>query len=1856
MSRFILHTKTKEKKYFTYLAAGIACILLIAAGCCALRGIGTARAKSRETVLIYTEEELEQYLLDKSSEEYNLNGRYRLEEDLELGWISGSIGTNVEPFTGSFDGNGHVISGLERPLFGVLNQATVENLFLSDVVIQHPFTYFDGECYVDGYGALAAYIVDSTVHNCGMGGEIYVATPSEAEYQTAKASPADAEELKGPGYEEAPKSQEESGPEGEAETEGTPGGGAGNNTEEVIQDDTGKEDGDGAGAEESESTQPETESLWETETSVTSQESEDVSADSSEGEENTQETQTAKEDETGQENQTAEETVQEETGQEEEIQTDSNTEAAVPMETVGYQPHERQSLTMKTYAVVDSQVAAVASASGAEQSAEIGPGVEPENPVPFISTPSDADPYDTTVSETVPLETTIFAATPFDANELENQIEYVGNPNGDMFILVTAERIAAGGLVAQTAGKTLISNSFSLVTAASGVTEVDTYAGGFVGILGGETRAENSYASGLVESSGVTGGFAAVNEGTIEHCFSTMTIGENGVSRGAFIAKGDGNLSACAYDRQIACVGEQENQESESTVKGLNTIELIGTQSQMPGTWFTVENAYPQIEYFALHENNRIAVSSKVSAVALVLPEGVRLSDVLKTGELVLPSEIDGQEIRWEAEGQIRIDENNQVLPDENAAISGHEAPRVGSSLESKEEETDESMEKQNIEENPGSSEDSENTGLKLKASMENISKSFGLFTLSKATTYNSWKEVGDGLEEGLRPKQNAEGYYEIFNGAQLAWFACQVNAGQNTLNAKLMDNIDLYGYGVTTPVTPDINDALLWNPIGATEGNPYIGIFDGNSHFVSNLRVEGTNLSNQGFIGNFANPGIVKDFGVASGKVWATYDNVGAVIGNIIDNTAAGNGAQLLRCWNRVDVEGRKVVGGIAGMARNNNLLVEGCYNQGNIKATDRPSGILGQIDVGNNINIKDCYNTGSLTGTRQAGGIVAFLASNVDTLLIENCYNLGNISTSDGSLGGINGWINSSKNVTMRNCYNKGMISGDNCAGGIVASVVTGENLLIEECYNEGDIVATGGRAGGIVAYDERMAGSIYKNCYNLGTITGGSNIGGIAGVLNQNRGSNNKIINCFNAGTSSAGICGYSYGTVTNCYYVSNLSSNKGSGTIAQAQPVTAEQLQSWAAAFALNGQSLVQKDEADEEIGSWTYRPGSLYPEFYNPKDAATEKLAPAKDWEAIGQGIDTQLIGPFESRIAKPGGNGSTESYKLGTAEELAWFAYHVNKTVGAGGSTASGFDADLISDIIFSIGAEYGGTASDPVPWASMKEYSGTFGAGNAKIYTISKLHMESADQAGLFGTVKGSAYISKLGMIQSSITGHTAGGIAAEVAEHAVISRCFNKSAISAPGTDQFYIGGIAGKISGNGRIEDCYNMDATINGTAVGSVECCAGGIAGGIIGSAGRVWSSYSLDSTVSISGAAGKAKTGSIVGFTDTAGCIERCYAVTPGIGSDGANGTSLVSKAEMREQAVTDSLNVSGETGTERLNQSRVWYTSLAGEMTKGFPTFEAPRQLSVELSPAETMEGSTGNLTAESDSLPAGTNVLFRGIRFENSGTTGYALNLMTKSSFTDAKFRSYGLNSAISNLVLMAGTVDLAEIKNQASLSEPKAQLAVFDKMTLYNAAAYLDRNDRTILVDVSHETTRYEIRVKIKAVTSKTLSLIISAGTTIELQPGINRRADSNDVVVTNGNDYPVAGKITAVEVMREQGKMELNPIAPNLSIDDSKRLEEAGVILGITGAKESSETVIGSKEYYYNPVAGEADTPWLSYQLGSKNTFRYRYFMKYSPLYLGEQAAFGYNIQYSAAIPSEDVPAGTAIVTGVEVGNGG
>ena len=78
--------------------------------------------------------------------------------------------------------------------------------------------------------------------------------------------------------------------------------------------------------------------------------------------------------------------------------------------------------------------------------------------------------------------------------------------------------------------------------------------------------------------------------------------------------------------------------------------------------------------------------------------------DVIHEDGIILPAEIDGQEIRWEADGNIKIDENNQ-LTRETVSISSHDAPATQSALENKSEQLRDVF----VESNPKEEEDTEN-------------------------------------------------------------------------------------------------------------------------------------------------------------------------------------------------------------------------------------------------------------------------------------------------------------------------------------------------------------------------------------------------------------------------------------------------------------------------------------------------------------------------------------------------------------------------------------------------------------------------------------------------------------------------------------------------------------------------------------------------------------------------------------------------------------------------------------------------------------------------------------------------------------------------------------------------------------------------------------------------------------------------------------------------------------------------------------------------------------------------------------------------------------------------------------------
>lgn len=192
----------------------------------------------------------------------------------------------------------------------------------------------------------------------------------------------------------------------------------------------------------------------------------------------------------------------------------------------------------------------------------------------------------------------------------------------------------------------------------------------------------------------------------------------------------------------------------------------------------------------------------------------------------------------------------------------------------------------------------------------------------------------------------------------------------------------------------------------------------------------------------------------------------------------------------------------------------VSGVFTQDDYGATYYYKGLFGYINGKSETELSVICNLGIknsiVKGNKYVGGIVGYanLAS------ISKCYNYSQISiTSNGGedFGGIVGYASFS---TLSDCYNNGVISSTGSytskKGGIVGYI---DNATITRCYNLANLTQDSiGVTGGIAGY---CAATTITECYNLGDIIGGSDTGGIVGILYMaaNRGTN--IFNCYNAG---------------------------------------------------------------------------------------------------------------------------------------------------------------------------------------------------------------------------------------------------------------------------------------------------------------------------------------------------------------------------------------------------------------------------------------------------------------------------------------------------------------------------------------------------------------------------------------------------------------------------------------------------------------------------------------------------------------------------------------------------------------------
>jgi hypothetical protein len=118
--------------------------------------------------------------------DYHLNGKYHLIADIYLSgveWVP--IGNNNQPFTGTFDGQGHVINNLtitgERQysgLFGYINSATIKNVGLENTDINVSRSSSSSA----NAGGISGQVSSSTISNCYNTGNITVTSSYYGSY------------------------------------------------------------------------------------------------------------------------------------------------------------------------------------------------------------------------------------------------------------------------------------------------------------------------------------------------------------------------------------------------------------------------------------------------------------------------------------------------------------------------------------------------------------------------------------------------------------------------------------------------------------------------------------------------------------------------------------------------------------------------------------------------------------------------------------------------------------------------------------------------------------------------------------------------------------------------------------------------------------------------------------------------------------------------------------------------------------------------------------------------------------------------------------------------------------------------------------------------------------------------------------------------------------------------------------------------------------------------------------------------------------------------------------------------------------------------------------------------------------------------------------------------------------------------------------------------------------------------------------------------------------------------------------------------------------------------------------------
>jgi hypothetical protein len=288
----------------------------------------------------------------------------------------------------------------------------------------------------------------------------------------------------------------------------------------------------------------------------------------------------------------------------------------------------------------------------------------------------------------------------------------------------------------------------------------------------------------------------------------------------------------------------------------------------------------------------------------------------------------------------------------------------------------------------------------------------------------NKWDFDANGISAGNDgvwvmaglPHLQNEWTSTITTAVQLQMMALDLDA-----NYTLANNID-------ASATSGWNANAGFSPVGYDTSHPFTGSFNGNNHTISGL------FMNRGdYTGLFG--------------VWGTggFEGVGGTLQNV----------------------------GLTGV---------------NVAGSSYVGALVGEVLTGTLANV---YSTGSVFGTGSVGGLIGRFGSGAAESTLSNSHSSATVTSTGGSVGGLIG----SSWEHVSSSYATGNVSGTMGIGGLIGSRSMGS---VTTSYATGDVTASGMMAGGLIG--SNMGAVSYS--FATGDVTGTSRVGGLVG--NQNGGA--------------------------------------------------------------------------------------------------------------------------------------------------------------------------------------------------------------------------------------------------------------------------------------------------------------------------------------------------------------------------------------------------------------------------------------------------------------------------------------------------------------------------------------------------------------------------------------------------------------------------------------------------------------------------------------------------------------------------------------------------------------------------------